>query len=400
MEKKLQRFFERYISKDSLFVDKKTLLSSHTPENVGYREQEINQMANILAPCLKNEKPSNLFIYGKTGTGKTLCTLHILNYINKIATERKLPIKTIYINCKMRKVADTEYRLMAHLCREYGKEVPPTGLPTQEIYKIFFNEISKKEEQVLIVLDEIEQLVKKAGDDILYNLIRANTELSSQITLIGISNNVVFSDHLDPRIKSSLSEEELFFSPYNAIQLQSILKERAEKAFKPGTLEEGMIEKCAAYAARDHGDARRAIELLRVSAELAERKNEQKVSIGHLDEAEEKIEKDRVIEIVATQPKQYQAVLLSIISTPNGKNEVFTGDIYKKYSEICTRAKLRPLTQRRVSDIIVEMSVFGVIDARVISKGRYGRSKEIKHSLSDSSIPKIKKMLIESLRLE
>jgi cell division control protein 6 len=97
-------------------------------------------------------------------------------------------------------------------------------------------------------------------------------------------------DHLDPRVKSSLGEEELVFPPYNALQLQDILKERAESAFKEGTLQEGVIAKCAAYAAREHGDARRALDLLRVAGELAERESSKKITLEHIDAANQKIE--------------------------------------------------------------------------------------------------------------
>lgn len=397
----LHKFLEKYISKDSLFIDKKILQPSHFPDIILHRESEINQIANTLAPCLKLEKPSNLFVYGKTGTGKTLCVKYVVDHIQSISSKRNIPLKIIYINCKLKKIADTEYRLVANLCREFGKDVPSTGLPTEEIYSIFFKAVDTKEQQVIIVLDEVDQLVKKAGDEILYNLVRINTELAkSQIVLVGISNNVVFADHLDPRVRSSLSEEEMIFSPYNAPQLQAILGERAKKAFKQDVVEEGLIGKCAAYAARDHGDARRAIDLLRVAAELAERANKTKITIADLDVAEEKIERDKVLEIIMTQPKQHQIVLLAIISTQKKQNEVFTGDIYQLYSVFCSKIGVRPLTQRRVSDIILELAMYGVVDTRVISKGRYGRSKEVKKTISESSMPQIKKIIMESLGLQ
>ena len=400
-EKGLQSFFEDFISKESLFLNKKTLQSSYLPETIFHRDLEIKQIANILAPSLKLEKPSNLFVYGKTGTGKTLTIKHITSNLSKISQEKNIPLKIIYLNCKLKKVADTEYRLIAQLIREFGHDIAATGLPTDEVYKSFFKIIDDQKQQILIILDEVDQLVKKIGDEILYNLVRINEDLkNSQISVIGISNDLVFIDHLDPRVRSSLSEEEIIFPPYNALQIQDILKQRAKEAFKEGSMEEGVIEKCAAYAAREHGDARRALELLRVSAEIAERNNFKKVKIDHIDEAEDKIEKDRIIDTITQQPKQSQATLYAILSLITQRKEsIFTGDIYEIYKKISPQIGLRPLTQRRISDIVAELDMLGIINARVISKGRYGRTREISALIPQEIIHKSKKILEEGLAL-
>lgn len=398
-EEGLIDYFEKFLNKKSLFRNKLTLQANYTPENILHRDDQIQQLANILAPCLKGDKPSNLFIYGKTGTGKTLVTKHVSKQLIKIAEERELPLKIIYINCKLKKIADTEYRLIAQLAREFGTPIPPTGLPTDEVYNIFYKIIEREQRGILLILDEIDQLIGKAGNDILYNLTRINSELKkSQITLVGISNDLMFTDHLDPRVKSSLSEEELVFPPYNALQIQKILKLRAEEAFRQGVIKQGLIEKCAAFAAREHGDARRALELLRVAGELAERQNDETVELQHLDAAEEKIERDRILDMVESQPKQYHATLYSVFSiAQNKKNQIFTGEVYELYKKLCFRTDLRPLTQRRISDILAEMDMLGIINAKVISKGRYGRTREISLATTGSINQRIKKILEEQL---
>ena len=400
-EKGVFQFFEQYLSKSTIFKNKKSLQSNYTPEHIFHRDEQIQQIASILAPSLHCDKPSNLFIYGKTGTGKTLTTKYVTNQLNEIATQKNLLLKIIYVNCKLRRVADTEYRLLAQLIKFFGKEMPPTGLPTDELYTYFFKEIDKEKQIIILVLDEIDQLVTKIGDSILYNLTRINTELKqAQITLVGISNNLMFTEHLDPRVKSSLSEEELVFPPYNAIHIQEILNQRAAIAYNPNVLEQGLIEKCAAYAAREHGDARRALELLRVAGELAERENTTKVLLKHLDFAEEKIEKDRIIDLIKNQPKQYHATLFSIFQLKKDDNVLFTGEIYEYYQQICQTTGLRPLTQRRVSDIIAEFDLLGIVNAKVISKGRYGRTREITLSIPPSLYDNIKKIVTEELGLK
>ncbi len=399
----LSGFFEKYMDENLIFKDKKALQSTYTPESVPHRDEQINHVASILAPALKQDKPSNLFIYGKTGTGKTLTIKHVTSKMMKIAEERQIPLKIIYINCKMKRIADTEYRLVAQLLKELNEEVPYTGLPTDEVYNKFYRVIEKNKETTLIlVLDEIDQLVKKAGDEVIYNLTRINSELkSTQISIVGISNNLLFTENIDPRARSSLSEEEVVFPPYNAVQLKDILTRRASLAFKEGILENGVIEKCAAYSAREHGDARRALELLRVAGELAERKGLTKVRIDHLDEAEEKIEKERLLEIVKTQPKQSQVSLLSIIYMfEKNQSTIYTGDIYDLYKKLCLKTDLRPLTQRRISDILGELDMLGIINATIVSKGRYGRTREIKSDINLTLREKIKEILVSELGLQ
>lgn len=390
MQMSLSDVFQEYLQKKSLFQNKNILTTQYKPDELPHREKEVANIAAILKPALRKEKPSNIFIYGKTGTGKTAAA----HYVSKKLEENGNNVKIVYINCKLRKVADTEYRLIAKLTKELGVDVPSTGLPTDQIYNRFFETIEKQGKSLILILDEIDALVEKTGDGFLYNLTRLNEDLEhSQLTLIGISNNLSFTEDLDPRVKSSLSEEEILFSPYNAKQLNDILKKRAEKAFVSGAVRQGAIEKCSALAAQEHGDARRALDLLRVAGEISERENSPDLQDYHVDIAEAKIDMDRILEVARTQPRQSQAVLWSIIKL-NEKNgeKIQTGDVYSLYQNICKRAGLNPLTQRRVSDMISELDLLGIVSTKVISQGRYGRSriiqfrqpKEIKEKIKDS----------------
>ena len=401
MQNALIKYLEDFASRKSVFANKKLFQHIYKPAKILHRDEFIDRIAKTMAPTLKLEKPSNLFVYGKTGCGKTLSVKDVSDEFTKLAASRNIPLRIIYLNCKLKRASDTEYRLIAHVSRELGKTVPATGLPTQEVYKIFLNVLDESEKAVLLVLDEIDHLAEKTGSEALYNLTRLNEELSNSfISLIGISNNLNFVDTLDPRVKSSLSEEEIMFHPYDAAQLRDILAERAAEGFVEGVLEPDVIPKCAAYAAREHGDARRALELLRVAGELADRSNSEKVYSKHVDLAEEKIDYDRVLDVVSNQPKQSQAALFSIISKSGGRNDspVFTGTVYEHYRGLCGRIGLSPLTQRRLSDIISELDMLGVITARVISKGRYGRTREIvvPKTLHE---PSVRKALEEALNL-
>lgn len=399
-EKDLPLFFEEYLKKGSVFVEKGVLQANYSPSNMPHRDAQLQQVRVVVAPALRLERPSNLFIYGKTGTGKTLTVRQVINN-ELIPTAKKAGVFVAgtYLNCKLD--ADTEYGLFTKLASQIGKELPSTGLSTDEVCAAFFSEADSTKQVLIIILDEIDYLMKKAGDDFLYRITRKNEELkNAQVAIIGISNDLLFAEHLDPRVKSSLSEEKLLFPPYNAIELQDILNGRALLAFRKGALEQGVVEKCAAYAAREHGDARRALDLLRVAGELADRQGHQNITVADVDGAEEKIDHDTVAELVSTQPRQAQLVLYSIlaISQDAAGKFIFTGEVYEIYKKYCTQVNLRPLTQRRVSDILSEFDMLGVITARVISKGRYGRTREIMLS-PQASTPVVRRLLEEALNL-
>lgn len=396
---KIDQIFDSFVN-NNLFKNKSVLQSNYTPGEIPHRDEQIEMVASILAPALRGEKVSNLFVYGKTGSGKTLSVQHVGNRIlEKLKEMGEGNLKFLYVNCKLKKVADTEYRIIAEMINTLGGKVPATGLPTDEVYSRFIDLIDSKKQVIILVLDEVDQAVKKISDNFIYTLTRMNSDLkNAQISIIGISNSLTFMDNLDPRVKSSLGEEELVFPPYNALQLQDILKERAGRAFKEGVLEEGVIAKCAAYAAREHGDARRALDLLRVAGELAERENETKIKLIHIDAANQKIEKDKMLDIIESEPRQFQLVLYSIMKLNNESQEaIFTGDVYNTYQELCESTKNEILTQRRVSDIIAEFDMLGIINARVISKGRQGRTREIKLMLAPNIRDKAKEILEKAI---
>jgi cell division control protein 6 len=398
---KVDKIFTSFME-NQLFKDKAVLQTSYNPETIPHRDEQIEQIAAIMAPILRGERTSNLFVYGKTGTGKTLSVQFVRDELLKRNNNEDVELVIEYINCKLKKVSDTEYRILAELIKKLGGSVPATGLPTDQVYNRFIELIDDRKKLIVLIFDEIDHAVDKISDSFLYNLTRLNSELAnSQISVVGISNNLTFLDDLDPRVRSSLSEEEIVFPPYNAIQLRDILTERSKDAFKDKVLIEGVISKCAAFAAREHGDARRALDLLRIAGEIAERNNSKTVSLKDIDFANEKIEKDKVLDIVRTEPKQFQIVLLSIMKLveKHKLEEIFTGDVYNAYQDLCESTKNDVLTQRRVSDVLSEFDMMGLINSSVISKGRQGRTRKIKLSIPDGLRGKVREILFDSLSI-
>jgi len=425
--------FDDLLSGEPIFENKEVLRPSYTPHELPHRDNQISNIATILVAALRGETPSNILIYGKTGTGKTASTQYVSQELEETSSRYAVPCEVEYINCE---VTDTKYRVLAQLANEFiekneayvddrideleslieaveaghrslgetsfrsvpaiedriesleadraeWEQVPMTGWPTDRVYSSFFDAVDYLERVVVIMLDEIDKLVEKSGDDTLYNLSRMNSELErSRVSIMGISNDLKFTEFLDPRVKSSLGEEEIVFPPYDANQLRDILQHRAEVAFKPDVLTEDVIPLCAAFAAQEHGDARRALDLLRTAGELAEREGADDVLEKHVRKAQDKIELDRVVEVVRTLPAQSKLVLFSIITleehdVPN----INTGEVYNVYKQLCQDLDADVLTQRRVTDLISELDMLGIVNAVVVSKGRYGRTKEISLSV-------------------
>ncbi|MEM3777322.1 MAG: orc1/cdc6 family replication initiation protein, partial [Metallosphaera sp.] len=359
------------VKNSAVFKNREYLLPDYVPDELPHRENEIKKLASILVQLYRGERPSNTFVYGLTGTGKTAVAKYVLNSLQKKLNN----FRYVYVNSRQ---SDTPYRILADIIEILGNKVPFTGLSTAELYRRLVKELEKSETVMIIVLDEIDALVKKHGDDILYKLTRINYEIhKSKVSIIGITNDIKFIDGLDPRVRSSLGEEELVFPPYNAEELEDILRRRSSLAFKEGVISDSVIKLCAAIAARDHGDARRALDLLRVAGEIAERYKKKIVTEEEVERARVEIERDRVYEVIATLPFHSKLILLSIVQSSIQDRRLTTGEIYTRYRELTSIMSSESVTQRRASDIINELDMMGIVSARVVNRGRYGKTKEV-----------------------
>jgi cell division control protein 6 len=372
--------FDRFLNGTKIFKDREVLRNDYVPEKLPHREEQIRCFGEIVTPALKGSRCSNAFIYGKTGTGKTAVVKYVLNKLAKKATELDAPIEVCYVNCRL---SGTEYRILSNICESINVKVPFTGLALGEVFDRFKKGLNSRKLLLIAVLDEVDSLIKDRGDVLLYELTRINEYLDcSKTSIVGISNDLRFKEFLDPRVLSSLSEEEIVFKPYDASELQDILLDRTSAAFMSGVLFDGTVGLCAALAAAEHGDARRALDLLRVAGELAERKGSSIIDEAHIRLAEKRIEHDRVLEALNNLPPHSKLVLCSVYLLGKAKINCATGDIYEIYCELCEKSGLAPLTQRRVSGLINELDVIGLVNARIVNMGRYGRTKKIQLCIS------------------
>ena len=373
------------ILRSRIFKNRKVLMPDYIPNELPHRERQIERVAITLAPALRGERPNNLFIYGLTGTGKTAVVKYVLSRLEAKALEMEVSVKGIYINVRHR---DTPYRVLADIAGAIDVKVPFTGLSTGEVFGRIVSKLRKSDGTYIIVLDEIDFLVRKHGDDVLYKLTRINELLErARVSIVGITNSVKFVESLDPRVRSSLGEEEIVFPPYNAEQLRDILEHRASMAFRENVLDKEVIPLCAALAAREHGDARRALDLLRVAGEIAERLGDSKVRREHVLMAREEIERDRVADVVRSLPLHSKLVLAAVLAASGGgRVSVTTGEIYEWYRRIVRAVGIEEVTFRRISGIIGELDMLGIIQARVVSRGRYGKTRLIEVAADPKTI--------------
>jgi cell division control protein 6 len=370
----------------ALFQNRDALSTEYIPQNLPFRELQTRAVAQILAPALHGSKPSNLLLYGKTGTGKTAVARLVVEKLK--AQDAAKQVETCYINTR---IAGTEYRTLAKISEvlplDEDKRIPGTGLSIGTVLERIFTTIKERKTHLVLVLDEIDYLVNSYGDDILYQFTRAGDQVGPGfLTVIGISNDLRFKDELDPRVLSSLGEEELVFPPYTTTELREILAARAKVAFTLGVVPDSVLSLCAAMAGSEHGDARRAVDLLRVAGEIAEREGTHQVTEDCIRKASERVESNRIEDALRSLPIQNKLVLVTASRFSEGTN---TGDLYLAYEGLAKRTGILALTQRRVSGILAELDLLGLVEAAVVSNGRRGRTKRIRLLIQPDTLSKV-----------
>ena len=242
--------------------------------------------------------------------------------------------------------------------------------------------------QLIIVLDEIDMV--KHLDELLYMLTRANDELEAGgVSLIGISNRLLFKDDLDPRSKSSLYEREMVFPPYTAPQLQEILMQRAELGLHDNSFTSGAISLAGAVAAQESGDARYALKILSRAAEMADERKKSKLTDVEVKAARDLVELDIVKEAIEKLPENHQAVLyavarLSISGSRYARLDevqdgyLFSGEVYEEYAAICKKIKKQPKTARSYRSYLNDLEMLGLLTSVESGKGIRGHTKLIK----------------------
>ena len=360
------------VSSSTIFKDKAPLDHRFLPEKLVHRDEQIRQIAKYWVDALNDVTPSNVTLYGKTGTGKTAASKFAREQLIDAASNKNAFVKVEYIRCTD---YTTEYQVIAQLCQKLGRDVPNRGWTKGEVVNtfrdIFKTNAFGKKLMLIVILDEIDILLDKDGDGILYTLTRTDN-----VSVLSISNYLDFKNLIKSRVTSSLNDKEIVFPPYGADQLGDILSERAQLAFNEGVIESDVIPLCSAMAAKEEGDARYALDLLKNAGELAFDEDASKVTSEYVRKAKDRIEHNKVTEIISTLPLQQQRLLEAILILTKSNEEITSGKLYEEYSEI---SKKDAVTYRRIFDFINELELLGIISTNTISRGRgKGRTNIIK----------------------
>jgi len=365
------------------------LRHDYIPKRILHRDKQQELVTQSLIPLYKKSIPPNLLVYGKPGTGKTLVIKKVLNQIQNRVDKNSYRIKIVITNAKEQ---SNLYNVLVDLGRQLGLKpkktpddklwLPNTGLSISEVFNRILYIIEKNKINSVFVIDEIDHLAKlvdKTGKDILYSITRANLKLTNgSVSLIGISNDVRFKDELDPRVISTLSEEELVFPAYETNEIKEILEDRIPLAFEENSVTTGALNLCASMACREHGDARRAIKLLDVAAKTAELKQDKTITDEHIRLASQRVEVDKESQQLNAFSLHEKLLVITIMKSPN----ISTGDVYSGYKSLCKTTHQNTLTLRRITQMLNEIELSGLITGKMIHQGIHGNTKKFNLTVS------------------
>ena len=372
-----------------LIKNSNILRHDYIPDKILHRDGQQELVTQSLIPLYQKSIPPNLLVYGKPGTGKTLVVKKVLGQIQNRVDKNAYKIKIVFTNAKDQ---SNLYNVLVDLGRQLGLKskkttddklwLPSTGLSISEVFNRILYTIEKNKINTVFVIDEIDHLAKlvdKTGKDILYSITRANLKLKNgSLSLVGISNDVSFKDQLDPRVISTLSEEEIVFPAYNTNEIKEILEDRIPLAFDENIVTQGALNLCASMACKQHGDARRAIKLLNVAGKTAELNQDNSITDEHVRLAAQRIEIDKESQQLNAFSLHEKLLVITIMKTPN----ISTGDIYSAYKSLCRITCQNELTQRRVTQMLSEIELSGLISGRMIHQGIHGNTKKFNLTIS------------------
>jgi cell division control protein 6 len=344
---RLQQGVQNSVFRDKGLLDPDAVIDE---DRIVGRDEQLDDIITYLRPALQGNRPPNMLLYGPSGTGKSLIINAVCQQVLELANSQGDRFGVIKINCQTIKSHDRAvYRLVKNAAdaADVDVGVPESGISTDQKLNRFYEILSNNFDSVIIILDEIDLLAgrqRRPNDEpayskLLYQLSRASQlgRIEGHVSVAALTNDPRFMEDLDGRAESSFNPQDVVFSDYDANQLQSIL-ERRRDAYRDGVLEDGIIPLSSAFAAQDHGDARKAIDLFRKAGEIADRRGEDAVREEHVRNAQDEAERDRTLtqmQGLSTQKKLslYATAIVPVYSQRN-LNAVPSTVAYRVYQYI------------------------------------------------------------------
>lgn len=360
----------------SIFKNHDVLDEEWTPEEIQGRDNEIEKYTQCLQPVINGWQPKNIFLYGKTGVGKTVVTESLLSDLERDAEEWDVNITVVKITCSNQTTSyQVAIRLLNELYLQRGRStIAETGYAQQDIFNKLWGVLDDIGGTILLVLDEIDNV--EDPDDILYQIPRARKNGNidnSRLGIIAIANDYSFTEDLSPKAKSTLRETELHFSAYDSNELEDILDHRAKKAFHDGAIEDDVIPLCAALAANQAGDARMAMDLLLEAGEDAVGDGTDAVTAEYIYDAQERMESNWILEALNGISTQEHLALGSVVSKAcEGESPVRTSELYHRYELLCEDMGRNVLSQKATRGHLNELAFQNVLNKYEQNKGQEG----------------------------
>jgi len=359
--------------RDFPFNNRNALLDDYTPDELVGRDDELEEYHAALQPAIDQSKPDNIFLYGKTGVGKTAATRFLLDRLERARDEHGVNIHTKIINCDG---IDTSYRVAVELInsfRESTERISETGHPRSKVYDMMWNTFDELGSIIILVLDEIDHL---QDDSILYQLSRAreNRQLqSARISLVGISNDLSYREQLSPKVRSSICERSINFKAYDAIELREVLQQRKSIAFQDDVLEDDVIPLCAAFGAQESGDARKALDLLLKAGDIAQEDDNDIVTAEHVRRGRKLLEREEVKRGILGLNEQEQILLYALTTfEATDSTPIRSRSLYHRYEQLADNAGREVLTTRWMHDHLDELEMLGLVTIDKLNEGSSG----------------------------
>lgn len=399
---------------DSIFADDVELINDanvleedYTPEQILCRDDVLDQYTSVFKPIYKGRPPQNAFLYGDTGVGKTAATKYLREHLERdikrkneqLPEAEQLSLSVIWINCENFTTGDhktSSYQVavgIVNRLRDKGNRITGTGYAPQDVYDIMYEELDSLSGTVLVILDEVDKIGN--DDTLLYELPRSRDIgyiENVRVGVIGISNDYTFRKNLSPKVKDSLCESEIKFPAYDAEELAEILRARAELALYDDAYNQETIALCSALAYQEaSGSARRAIRLLRRSAEIAEEDGVEQIEETHIRQADKDLEYGNIVESLVDQDDEKLYILKALAHLHEaGLTPARTRTIHSAYSRVVQAYNFEsgkdPLTQRGMFNHLSKLVMFGFVNTIDHNRGASGGQWN-EHKFSDDVDP-------------
>ena len=373
IDAELDRIISKVQKEKKVFVKKSALDTSNQPEKIVSRVNEVEKIVRYISDYEQQQTVPLVSIYGRSGTGKSTLVRYVCNYFPEI--------KLCFVNLRKAKtVFGTINLILNELDQPSLASAQGMNLGMEKIRESILTITTlEKKKLFVLALDEFDVIFyDKRGNpsDFVYKLVEMQAELKSKgclAMIFTISNNVLSDYDLDDRIRSRIGNSEIFFKPYTKEETLKILQQRSEEAFGK-KIDEKVLEECAKISFLEHGDARRAVDLLRVSAEIAA-KEKKDLLVKHVKDASKQIQKDRVEEVISSLSHHSKLICLVLASKTFGldKMQHSTMSIFEKYKEY---VQSEPVSYRRFSELLKDLENTGLIISDTRSNGQKGYRSE------------------------